>query len=130
VLVSTVQDLAKSMKDFVWKDGKFDGRSSYYTPGKRGTTHRGDVFGFAELRRYKEEALAVAGKEFLLWIKVDYNRRGLLPDTFERIQKMKSWPSVGPFAAYAEVLTGRKSAPEAAEEYFVWLNKMIRESAK
>lgn len=130
MLASTVQDLAKSLKNFVWKDGKFDGTSSYYTPGKRGTTHRGDVFGFAELRRYKEEALAVGGKEFLLWIGVDYSRRGLRPDTFERIQKMKSWPSVGPFAAYAEALTGKKGAPEVAEEYFVRLNKMIRESAK
>jgi hypothetical protein len=125
LLADTVRDLAKSMKDFVWKDGRFDGTSSYYTPGKRGTTHRGDVFGFAELRRYKDEALAVGGKEFLLWIAVDFRQRGLRPDTFERILKMKSWPSVGQFTG---ALTGPTADSEAAEKFFRLMTSQIRES--
>jgi len=129
VLADTVRDLAKSMKDFVWKDGKFDGTSSYYTPSKRGTTHRGDVFGFAELRRYKDEALAVGGQEFLLWIAVDFGCRGLRPDTFDRIQRMKKWPSVDVFAALSEPLTRTDTDPEAAKTFLTMMARVIRDPA-
>lgn len=83
-------DFAGSLAIFTWKDGRFEGPSSYYTNHQRGKTYRGDPFDFDALRRYAGEVVLMAGREFDLWIVQDWFRAGtrpLLLDTVDRSAK-------------------------------------------
>ena len=97
-IASTAGDLAASMAIFTWKDGKFDGPSSYYTDHKRGKTFRGDLFDFDALRRYLDEAVLVGGREFDLWIANDLRRSGLRPLLIDIVNKSAGRPGVAEFA--------------------------------
>ncbi|HLY75413.1 MAG TPA: hypothetical protein VKU80_14930 [Planctomycetota bacterium] len=94
----TAGDLAVSMSLFTWREGKFDGPSSYYTDHKRGKTFRGDLFEFDALRRYLEEAVVVAGREFDLWIANDLRRSGLRPLLIDAVDRSAKRPGVAEFA--------------------------------
>jgi hypothetical protein len=94
----TASDLAISIPIFTWKDGKFDGPSSYYTNGKRGLTHRGEEFAFDALRRALDQALVVGGREVDLWILEDRARAGLRPMLIEAVDRSARRPGVPEFA--------------------------------
>jgi len=94
----TTGDLAGSMAIFAWKNGKFEGPVSYYTDGKRGKTFRGDLFDFDALRRYLDEAVVCAGREFDLWIVDDVHRAGLRPALLEAVARSAKRPGVVEFA--------------------------------
>jgi len=94
----TTGDLAGSMAIFAWKDGKFEGPVSYYTEGRRGKTFRGDLFDFDALRRYLDEAVVCAGREFDLWIVDDFHRAGLRPALIEAVTRSARRPGVAEFA--------------------------------
>jgi hypothetical protein len=94
----TAGDLAASMSLFTWREGKFEGPSSYYTGHKRGKTFRGDLFEFDSLRRYLEESVLVAGREFDLWITDDLRRSGLRPLLITAVDRSAERPGVAEFA--------------------------------
>ena len=71
------RDLAVSMPIFTWENGTFAGPRSYHTNNQLAKTYRGDPFGFGAYRRYLDEAVAAAGREFLLWILRDADVSGL-----------------------------------------------------
>jgi hypothetical protein len=73
----TARDLATSMPDFKWLEGKFQGPVTYYTETKKRRTFRQEPFEFAALRKYLDEAEIVAGREFGLWIVKDIRRVGV-----------------------------------------------------
>jgi hypothetical protein len=104
VLAQTIHDLEASMKNFVWKDGAFDGASSYYTPNKRGNTFRGDPFGFEALRRYIEEAVLLSGREFDLWTILEIRQRGWLPEIRSRMARLQERPGIKDFAPILNAL--------------------------
>jgi hypothetical protein len=76
-VTAVARDLANSMPIFKWEDGKFGGPIDYHTDNKKGRTHRNDPFEFETLRKYLDEAVVVAGREFDLWILWDVRRAGL-----------------------------------------------------
>ncbi|HVR85499.1 MAG TPA: hypothetical protein VMU54_14375 [Planctomycetota bacterium] len=94
----TAGDLATSMPIFTWRDGKFDGPSSYYTNHQRGKTFRGDLFDFDALRRYLDECVIVGGREFDLWIANDLRRSGLRPLLIEAVNRSAKRRGVLEFA--------------------------------
>ncbi|HEV3027352.1 MAG TPA: hypothetical protein VG457_07245, partial [Planctomycetota bacterium] len=94
----TAGDLAAAMSMFTWRDGKFDGPSSYYTNHQRGKTFRGDLFEFDALRRYLDESVIVAGREFDLWIANDLRRSRLRPLLIETVDRSAKRPGVAEFA--------------------------------
>jgi hypothetical protein len=98
VLACTVRDLASSLKNFVFREGKFDGPSSYYTPSKRGTTFRGDPFDFSTLRGYVDESILVAEHEFDLLILREIRFRGLLPEIVDRVARLQKRAGIDRFA--------------------------------
>jgi hypothetical protein len=76
-VTAVARDLANSMPLFKWEDGKFCGPIDYHADNKKGRTHRNVPFEFETLRKYLDEAVVVAGREFDLWILKDVRRAGL-----------------------------------------------------
>ncbi len=93
----TARDLATSIPDFKWLEGKYQGPSSYYTEDKKKRTFRQDPFEFAALRKYLDEAEVIAGREFGLWIVKDLRRIGLQDAHRALVTSMAKRPGVSGF---------------------------------
>jgi hypothetical protein len=103
------RNLEISIAIFKWEDGKFAGPKDYHTDNKKGLTHRRDPFEFEMLRKYLDEAVVVAGREFDLWILKDVRRAGL-EDLHHRIVKeQEKRPGVSEFAEQLQSLPGQDS---------------------
>ena len=73
---STIGDLVSNARNFVWKDGKFAGAAAYHNKNEPEMNFRHENFTFVNFRRYVEESIGVAGREFALWIVKDLRRTG------------------------------------------------------
>ncbi len=102
----TLQLVVGNTSNFHWEDGKFVART-YYTNDKVIPTHRGEAFDFAALRRYVEEAPAVAGREAALWAVREIRRGGDRKALDAFLTANAAHPGVAP---YVERLA--KAAPE------------------
>lgn len=94
----TMRNLQVLMNYFRWVDGKFAGPKSYYGDGKGDLTHRSEAFAFATVRRYLEESVEIAGREFCLWIVKDIRRAGRRDDHAALAKSQQAAPGVKPFA--------------------------------
>jgi len=100
------RDLAVSMPIFKWEAGKFAGPKSYYTNDKLANTYRGDPFGFDAFRRYLDEAVAVAGREYLLWILRDASVSSYDENHRKLIREQALKPGVEEFAQRMLLIDG------------------------
>jgi hypothetical protein len=73
---STIGDLVSNARSFVWKDGKFAGAAAYHNKNEPEMNFRHEDFTFVNFRRYVDESMGVAGREFALWIVKDLRRAG------------------------------------------------------
>lgn len=105
----TARDLATALSIFKWEDGKFAGPKSYYTNGQLALTFRREPFGIDRLRKYLEEAVGIAGREFDLWILKDVRRIGLQESHRRAVKEQAHRPGV---AEFADVLLESREALE------------------
>jgi len=96
-LAYTARDVATSIPDFKWVEGKFQGPVTYYTGNKKKQTFRQEAFEFAALRQYLDEAEVLAGREFALWILKDRRRSGLQEAHRALVKEMSKRPGVAGF---------------------------------
>jgi hypothetical protein len=101
----TVSDIFRGSFSFVWNDGRFAVGASYANRGQPATTSRQEVFNFENLLRYVEEAPALAGREFALWILKDLRRGGPRDAIIEVLRNQAEHPGVSVFAERLERAT-------------------------
>lgn len=96
----TVRNLQGNSPYFSFEQGKFAGATSYHADNQKLKTFREEDFTFENFKRYCVESVAVAGREFDLWILKDYRRAGnqLHPDAAEAVKQVKTQAGVAEFA--------------------------------
>jgi hypothetical protein len=99
---STIGDLVSNARNFVWKDGKFAGAAAYHNRNEPEMNFRHENFTFVNFRRYVEESIGVAGREFALWIVKDLRRGGRREAHGEAVKRHADRPGVKPFASRLE----------------------------
>jgi hypothetical protein len=80
LLLSTARNLDGDSAYFDWTGDDFQGPVSYHADRQKMKTYRAEAWSFAALRRYAEEATAVADRELGLWIVKDIRRGGPRPE--------------------------------------------------
>lgn len=101
----TIRNVQGTANYFVWKAGQFAGGKSYHADNEEVKTFRNEAFTYANLRRYVEESLNIAGREFCLWILKDARRAGeVRPEAVAAVQSAKAHAGVAEFAAQLEAL--------------------------
>ena len=85
-------------------DGKFSGAKDYHADSKKVSTFRNEEFSWENIKRYVEDSLPCAGREFSLWIVKDLRRTAgqMRPEIQDAIKSQKAAPGVD---LYAERLT-------------------------
>lgn len=96
----SVRNLQGNSPYFSFDAGKFAGATSYHADNQKLKTFREEDFTFENFKRYCQEAAAVAGREFCLWILKDFRRAGnqLHPDAADAVKQVKALPGVADFA--------------------------------
>jgi len=81
-------------------DGKFSGAKDYHADSKKVSTFRNEDFSWDNLKRYIEESLPCAGREFSLWMVKDLRRTAgqMRPDIEEAVKAQKAAPGVDLYA--------------------------------
>ena len=81
-------------------DGKFSGAADYHADGKKVKTFKNEEFSWDNLKRYVEETLPCAGREFSLWMVKDLRRTAgeMRPEIQEAVKSQKAAPGVDVFA--------------------------------
>jgi hypothetical protein len=98
---AALQGLASASRGLKFENGKLAGITDYHADDRPAETHRKEPLNTANLKRYCEEASALAGREFCLWIVKDLRRTaGTLNAAFlPALQETKKAnPGVAPFA--------------------------------
>jgi hypothetical protein len=103
-LLYTIRSLAATAPYFHFEEGKFAGGRSYHADNQIIKTHRDETFNWENLKRYTQEAIALAGREFCLWAVKDMRRTGgALRPEFVSVLQDKKKDNLG-IAPYAERL--------------------------
>jgi len=81
-------------------DGKFSGATDYHADGKKVRTFRNEDFSWDNLKRYVDDTLSCAGREFSLWMVKDLRRTAgqMRPEIQEAVRSQKSAPGVDLYA--------------------------------
>lgn len=81
-------------------DGKFSGAKDYHADSKKVSTFRNEDFSWENLKRYVEESVPCAGREFSLWIVKDLRRTAgqMRPDILDAVKAQKAAPGVDLYA--------------------------------
>ena len=81
-------------------DGKFSGATDYHADGKKVKTFRNEDFSWDNLKRYVDESLPCAGREFALWMVKDLRRTAgqMRPEIQEAVKAHKAAPGVDLYA--------------------------------
>ena len=108
----TVRNLQGNSPYFSFEAGKFAGATSYHADNQKLKTFREEDFTFENFKRYCQESIGVAGREFCLWVLKDFRRNNnqLSPDAAEAVKQMKAQAGV---ADFAERLLALKTPEEA-----------------
>jgi hypothetical protein len=102
----TVRNVQGTAEYFIWKEGTFAGGKSYHADNEEVKTFRNEAFTYANLRRYVDEALAIAGRELCLWILKDARRAGeIRPQHLDLLKNAKAHAGV---AEFVEPMTAMK----------------------
>jgi hypothetical protein len=91
------RDFVTLIPTFRWASGKFATPTDYHS-GKVAATFRGDAFGFDQYRRYADEALPLAGREFLLWLLRDADLAGFEEAHRKLLRDHAARPGIEDFA--------------------------------
>jgi hypothetical protein len=81
-------------------DGKFAGAKDYHADNKKVSTFRNEDFTWENLKRYVEESVPCAGREFSLWIVKDLRRTAgqMRPEILDVLKTQKAAPGVDIYA--------------------------------
>jgi hypothetical protein len=95
-LYYTVRNVVNNAPYYTYgADGKFSGARDYHADGEKVKTFRGEEFNWDNLKRYIEDALPIAGREFCLWIVKDIRRTGASrTELTEAVKAQKAAPGV------------------------------------
>jgi hypothetical protein len=99
---STIGDLVSNARSFVWKEGKFAGAAAYHNKNEPEMNFRHENFTFVNFRRYVDESIGLAGREFALWIVKDLRRAGRRDVHGETIRRHAGRAGVKEFAPRLE----------------------------
>jgi hypothetical protein len=100
-LYSTMRNVAGNAPYYTFgPDGKFSGAKDYHADSKKVSTFRNEDFSWDNLKRYVEESLPCAGREFSLWMVKDLRRVAgqMRSDIQEAVKAQKGAPGVDVYA--------------------------------
>lgn len=101
----TVRNVQGTSNYFIWKEGTFAGGKSYHSDNEEVKTWRNEQFTYANLRRYVDEGLHIAGRELCLWVLKDARRaKDVRPEAVDAVKSAKAHAGVAEFAAQIEAL--------------------------
>lgn len=119
----TVRNVQGTANYFIWKEGTFAGGKSYHSDGDEVKTFRNEAFTYANLRRYVDEALAIAGRELCLWIIKDARRAGeIRPQHLDLLKNARAHAGV---AEFVEPMTAMKLEELDAMEKSIRTAKLV-----
>jgi hypothetical protein len=100
----TIRNLQGTAQYFHFEKGQFAGGRSYHADNQEIKTYREEAFNFANLKRYVEEAIVVAGREYCLWIIKEMRRTGgpMKEELLAVLKNAKDYPGIPPFAERLE----------------------------
>jgi hypothetical protein len=100
----TIRNLQGTAQYFHFEKGQFAGGRSYHADNQEIKTYREEAFNFANLKRYVEESMAVAGREYCLWVIKEMRRTGgpVKDDLLAVLKNAKDYPGILPFAERLE----------------------------
>jgi hypothetical protein len=95
----TVRNIITNAPYYTFNDGKFSGAKDYHADSKKVSTYRNEDFNWGNLKRYVEESMPCAGREFALWIIKDLRRTAgqMRPEILEALKQQKAAPGVDSF---------------------------------
>ncbi|HUR38106.1 MAG TPA: hypothetical protein VM222_01380 [Planctomycetota bacterium] len=95
-LFYTMRNVLTNTAYYTFTNGKFSGATDYHAENKKVSTFRKEDFNWENLKRYVEESLPCAGREFSLWIVKDLRRTAgqMRPEILEAIKLQKAAPGV------------------------------------
>jgi len=96
----TVRNIITNAPYYTFGDGKFTGAKDYHANSKKVSTFRNEDFTWDNLKRYVEESMPCAGREFALWIVKDLRRTAgqMRPEILDAVKQQKAAPGVVLFA--------------------------------
>jgi len=99
-LYYTIRSVVGNAPYYTFKDGKFAGAKDYHAADKKVSTFRNEEFTWENLKRYVEETVPCAGREFSLWIVKDLRRTAgqMRPEIQQAVKSQKSAPGVDIYA--------------------------------
>jgi hypothetical protein len=95
-LFFTMRSVSGNAPYYTFSEGKFNGAFDYHANGKKVQTYRNEEFSWDNLKRYVEETIPCAGREFSLWIVKDLRRTAaqMRPEIQEALKAQKAAPGV------------------------------------
>ncbi|HLY09298.1 MAG TPA: hypothetical protein VKW04_08360 [Planctomycetota bacterium] len=92
----TLRSVVNNTPYYAFTDGKFAGAKDYHADSKKVSTHRNEDFTWENLKRYVEETLPCAGREFSLWMVKDLRRTAgqMRSEIQEAVKSQKAHPGV------------------------------------
>lgn len=105
----SLRNVQGSARYFSWKDGKFAGAISYHDNKEPAKTYRQETFTYDNFRRYLDEAVSIAGREFALWVIKEARRGGMREPLLRALRENAQRTGVAPFAERLE------KAPDEAD---------------
>jgi hypothetical protein len=108
----TLRNILGNAPYFAWKDGKFAGAVSYHANNESLKTFRQEPFKYENFRRYIEESVPLAGREFALWAVKELRRTNaaLRPPILDALKKDAKHPGFDVFEERLE-----KATPQDAD---------------
>jgi len=99
-LFYTMRNVLTNAAYYTFTNGKFSGAKDYHAENKKVSTFRKEDFNWENLKRYVEDSLPCAGREYSLWIVKDLRRTAgqMRPDILEAIKAQKAAPGVDLYA--------------------------------
>jgi len=87
--ITTVLGSAQSSTRFCVfsADGKFEKVHNYHNPDGKAVTHRQEEFNWDNLKKYLDEAMELAGREYALWVVKDARRAGRVSEALAKAVK-------------------------------------------
>lgn len=99
-LVQTLRSITRGTNVLIFENGKFSGAKDYHAEDKKMQTFRDEDYSWENFKRYVEEALTCAGREYSLWIVKDLRRTAgqMRPEIQEALKQQAKTPGVDVWA--------------------------------
>ncbi len=95
-MFNTMRNIITNAPYYTFDGGKFTGAKDYHADSKKVSTYRNEDFTWENLKRYVEESMPCAGREFALWVVKDLRRTAgqMRPEILEALKQQKAAPGV------------------------------------